>query len=259
MVHVHLVFMGKFWGQWGDLIILLSEWMIPPHPGKNSNRWEECSNISCWCQLWMAACFCGCKSERGKPWHPFKLHLPLFELIFPLPPLQQGGNYTLENVLHFLLFTSSLSLPVHTLLLCSIYILLTIRSEYCLERVRVRNTLMKSFSRDCEGSFLHTTACTSWLTAIQKSSIGKKTQSTAESLFSSLCNMRILQFHMRIYSSYICLPRAKWWLLLQPRQPCASQWDYGEGWKTCLQKLLTDSFIRGNSWSWLCGSSCSYT
>lgn len=34
MVHVHLVFTGKFWGQWGDLIIPLSEWMIPPHPGK---------------------------------------------------------------------------------------------------------------------------------------------------------------------------------------------------------------------------------
>lgn len=45
---------------------------------KNSNRWEKCSNISCWHELGMAACFCGCRSERGRPQHPVKLHLPSF-------------------------------------------------------------------------------------------------------------------------------------------------------------------------------------
>lgn len=34
---------------------------------------------------------------------------------------------------------------------------------------------MKSFSQGCAGSFRHPTACTSWLAAIQKSTIGEKT------------------------------------------------------------------------------------
>lgn len=45
---------------------------------KNSNRWENCSNISCWHELGMTACLCGCRSERGKPQHTIKLHLPSF-------------------------------------------------------------------------------------------------------------------------------------------------------------------------------------
>lgn len=31
-VQEHLLFSGKFWGQWGDLIVPLSEWNIPPQP-----------------------------------------------------------------------------------------------------------------------------------------------------------------------------------------------------------------------------------
>lgn len=49
-VQEHLLFSGKFWGQWGDLIVPLSEWSIPPQPEKLSQKksliWEENNNFS---------------------------------------------------------------------------------------------------------------------------------------------------------------------------------------------------------------------
>lgn len=49
-VQEHLLFSGNVWGQWGDLIVPLAEWNIPPQPGNFS--WKKTLIFKIKYQLW---------------------------------------------------------------------------------------------------------------------------------------------------------------------------------------------------------------
>lgn len=182
---------------------------------------------------------------------------------FPSPTLAAERWLHSREGLHLycLYFTSSFSLPVDTFLIWSIYILLTIRSGNCIKESKGQKYINEELlPRLCR--FLPTPHSMHIMTGSHSEKHHR--EKTLIYCWILSCSFFLALQHATIAVPHVILlelhPLTQGKMVTSPAQAalCISV-GLWSGLKNMPLKIANRFIYKGKVWSWLCGSSCSYT